>query len=157
MWKELWEKRDAENSTTNDDNVLAISNSWLPLLSTLRINMHFPQTFDHTCCWANNLGHYRGESFPAYLQSCFALFFKDVFYRPTFEEGINASWSRQKLSTFSSIWKIALSSSLERKRRSVSVRKPAIPTDTISKLLTTILIIPICCSLFPKDLQTPWK
>lgn len=106
MWKELWEKKDAENSTTHDNNALAISNSWLPLLSTSRINMNFPQTFDPCmCCWANNLRHYRGETFPAYLQSCFALFLKDVFYRPAFEEGNNASWNREKLNMFSSIWK----------------------------------------------------
>lgn len=109
MRKELQEKRDPENSTTHEDNMLAISNSWLPLLSTSRINMHFPQTFDlGMCCWANNLRHYRHQLFPVYFQSCSTLFLKDLFYRPGFEEGINANWTRQKLNTFISIWKIAL-------------------------------------------------
>lgn len=85
------------------------ANSWLPPPSTSRTNIPFPQTFDpHMYCWATNLWCYRHELLPEHFQSCSTLYVREVFYKATYEEGINASQMRQKLNAFTSIWKISL-------------------------------------------------
>lgn len=109
IWKELREQRDPDKSITHRRHMLAISNSWLPPPSTSRTNIPFPQTFDPCMyCWPNNLWCYRHELLPEHFQSCSTLYVRDVFYRATYKEGINASQIRQKLNAFTSIWKISL-------------------------------------------------
>lgn len=135
--------------------------SWLPLLSTSRININFFQTFDlRMCGWANNPKHYGNSQGCRSQHICHLVllyFSEEIFYRPAFEDGNKASWNRKKPSSFTSIWKMQLSPALKGKQHSVSVRKFDIPMDPIyqqTQKQCWSFLFAVPCSL--QDLQISW-